>query len=382
MENITRNTYICALHWPGEKRPTEEFPDPLKANFTKKEKEKASSRKRRNPVARSRTLPGAVPQKRQKLISDEDSFSSEQEVMDPPSPEIELEREASQQETSASHSHSQGTQTEFSKYLLSAKIDTMLLKNEVALMRGDPKTTPKVVSSISFEAIDETFCWPNSLTQFEALYNFLNCICPLDSLTFWNCKEPTKAGNGQKAGPESQFSTREQLFICILRLRRGFTIKTMAILLSSEDRPVKESIIRKFFTTYIQLMYKVFRDMETVMFPTRDQMQGSLPKVFKTMKNIRCIVDCTEFRVEMPRDYAQQGNTYSSYKHSNTFKCLIAVTSNGGACFVSDLFEGDIDDMKIFNESGIMKHIRPNDLILADRGFTQYSICSITCRQR
>ena len=29
----------------------------------------------------------------------------------------------------------------------------MLLKNEVALMRGDPKTTPKVVSSISFEAI-------------------------------------------------------------------------------------------------------------------------------------------------------------------------------------------------------------------------------------
>ena len=106
------------------------------------------------------------------------------------------------------------------------------------------------------------------------------------------------------------------------------------------------------------------------MFPTRDQMQGSLPEVFKTMKNIRCVVDCTEFRVEMPQDYVQQGNTYSSYKHSNTFKCLIAVTPNGGACFVSDLFEGDIDDMKIFQESGIMKHIRPNNLILADRGFT------------
>ena len=91
--------------------------------------------------------------KKQKLISDKDSFSSEQEVTDPPSPEIELEREVDQQETSASHSHSQGTQTEFSKYLLSAKIDTMLLKNEVALMRGYPKTTPKVVSSISFQAI-------------------------------------------------------------------------------------------------------------------------------------------------------------------------------------------------------------------------------------
>ena len=29
-----------------------------------------------------------------------------------------------------------------------------------------------------------------------------------------------------------------------------------------------------------------------------------------------------------------------------------------------------IDDMKIFQESCIMKHIRPNDLILADHGFT------------
>ena len=273
-----------------------------------------------------------MPQKRQKLISDEDSFSSEQEVMDPPSSEIELEREVGQQETSASHrhSHSQGTQTEFSKYLLSAKIDTMLLKNEVALMRGDPKITPKVVSSISFEAIATNSALmkhfvgltapppPPPPPQFEALHNFLNCSCPLDSLTFWNCTEPTKAGNGQKAGPESQFSTREQLFLCILRLRRGFMIKTMAILLSSEARPVKESTIRKFFTTYIQLMYKVFRDMETVMFPTRDQMQGSLPKVFKTMKNIQCIVDCTEFRVEMPRDYAQQ-------HHCMTFCALIRI---------------------------------------------------------
>ena len=69
------------------------------------------------------------------------------------------------------------------------------------------------------------------------------------------------------------------------------------------------------------------------------------------------------------RDFARQGNTFSSYKHANTFKCLIAVTPNGGACFISDLFEGDIDDVRIFKESGIMKH-QPYDLVLANRGFT------------
>ena len=40
------------------------------------------------------------------------------------------------------------------------------------------------------------------------------------------------------------------------------------------------------------------------------------------------------------------------------------------ACFVSDLFEGDIGDVAIFKESGLMKHLKPYDLVLADRGFT------------
>ena len=37
---------------------------------------------------------------------------------------------------------------------------------------------------------------------------------------------------------------------------------------------------------------------------------------------------------------------------------------------MSDLFEGDINDIQIFEESGILKHIHPYDIILADRGFT------------
>ena len=106
----------------------------------------------------------------------------------------------------------------------------MLLKNEVALMRGDPKTTLKVVSSISFEAIANNSALMKHFVgltapQFEPLYNFLNCICPLDSLTFWNCKEPTKAGNGQKAGPESQFSTREQLFFLYSETKKSIYVK-------------------------------------------------------------------------------------------------------------------------------------------------------------
>jgi hypothetical protein len=34
------------------------------------------------------------------------------------------------------------------------------------------------------------------------------------------------------------------------------------------------------------------------------------------------------------------------------------------------MYEGDIGDVKIFEESGILRYINPGDIILADRGFT------------
>ena len=54
--NITRNTYICALHsWLGEKGPTEEFPDPLKANFSPAQASRASV-KRKAPASRAKPV--------------------------------------------------------------------------------------------------------------------------------------------------------------------------------------------------------------------------------------------------------------------------------------------------------------------------------------
>ena len=97
-------------------------------------------------------------------------------------------------------------------------------------------------------------------------------------------------------------------------------------------------------------MYKIMREMNHVIFPAKEQSRRFLPKIFKTNKNIPCSVDCTEFRIKNLATFLQQVNTYSSYKHTNTYKCMIACTPNV-AYFVSDLFEGDISDVQIFEES-------------------------------
>ena len=51
-KNVNKNTYICALHWPGGKGHTVEFSDPLKANLTPTQAGRASAPKRKAPKSR------------------------------------------------------------------------------------------------------------------------------------------------------------------------------------------------------------------------------------------------------------------------------------------------------------------------------------------
>ena len=51
-------------------------------------------------------------------------------------------------------------------------------------------------------------------------------------------------------------------------------------------------------------------------------------------------------------------------------KCLIAVNPNGAACFISDLYEGSIDDVTLSSQCGILKYINPRDSLSVDKGFT------------
>lgn len=57
----------------------------------------------------------------------------------------------------------EGTQTVFEKYMLSAKVETMILKNEVSTMKDQGQ---KIVSSLSFEVITQS---PDLMKHFVGL---------------------------------------------------------------------------------------------------------------------------------------------------------------------------------------------------------------------
>jgi len=160
-KNVNKNTYICALHWPGGKGPTVEFPDPLKANLTPTQTGRASAPKRKAPKSREEPVT-----KQKKVINENygvqsDGFlefipTDDQELLESSTTDAinesttfdedqvmcDVTRKHMYENLSGKLVSDQETQTVYSKYELSAKVETMILKNEVSTSKLLP---PKIV---------------------------------------------------------------------------------------------------------------------------------------------------------------------------------------------------------------------------------------------
>lgn len=371
INKVKRDTYICSLHFIGKNGPTEENPDPILATLSSKELVKIGS-KRKAPTIRELTPSNNKRQKSEKFEESENTEKNVQEenmtdgiaagratCFDGDGGDVHVEDEHLEHSDETAIKVDNYTQTvDYNKHVIASKVDNLILRNELKLMGTTSKHQESCMNINIILASEEKSMYFVGLTpkHFWCLYDFLG---PAKfNLSYWGSKNESSRKN-------CKLSIPEQLFITLMRLRRGFNIYTLAHFYN-----VSVYLVRTVFRTWIMFMFYQFKDLKYKMFPERQAFRKTLPKVFKPFKNIRASIDCTEFKCEMPRNYSQQGNMYSSYKSHCTMKCLIAVNPNGAACFISDLFEGSISDVDIFQKSGIMEHINPQDAFLVDKGFT------------
>ena len=97
--------------------------------------------------------------------------------------------------------------------------------------------------------------------EFDVLFDFLG-----QAKYNLNCWNPTaqKKVKSLKLSSNKLFTQKQQLFVTLMRLRRGFNMYTLSHFYS-----VSEFCIRKVFTTWIMFLYHNFKDLKDLMFPDR-----------------------------------------------------------------------------------------------------------------
>ena len=112
-----------------------------------------------------------------------------------------------------------------------------------------------------------------------------------------------------------------------------------------------------------------------VFWPTKESIHITKPHRYRSLPDIRAIIDCSEIFIETPKDPILQNLTWSDYKHHNTGKFLIAIAPNSQITFISKVYNGRASDKAITLHSNFLEHCDPYDLIQADKGFNIAKEC-------
>ncbi|XP_037529268.1 uncharacterized protein LOC119406607 [Rhipicephalus sanguineus] len=131
---------------------------------------------------------------------------------------------------------------------------------------------------------------------------------------------------------------------------------------------MSESQVSRVFTTWINFLERELSHLNHI--PSREEIRAHLPKSFRHFENTRLVLDATEVRIQRPSSQSAQRQTFSPYKHFNTYKVLIGCTPDGYIAFASRLWGGSVSDKAILQSSGLLDKLDPGDAIMVDKGFT------------
>ena len=118
-----------------------------------------------------------------------------------------------------------------------------------------------------------------------------------------------------------------------MRVRKSFDVKFLA-----DTFGISPGQVSKIHNTWITFLSQELSFL--VPLPSGSEMQKSLPKKFKGFENVKIIIDCLELLIQRPKIPSSQKITWSSYKHWNTVKSLVAITPTGVISLILFLLYG------------------------------------------
>ncbi|KAM7295722.1 hypothetical protein ISCGN_020994 [Ixodes scapularis] len=192
---------------------------------------------------------------------------------------------------------------------------------------------------------------------FDELYKFLEPRAA--RMTYWHGDTKTDGEMKRRTG---KLDLRDEFFMVLVRLRTGMAGREL-----SRNFNITEAHVSKVFTTWINFLQRELRAL--IYFPTVLETRKKLPDSFHKFPNTRIVLDATEVRTQKPSALLAQRQTFSPYKHYNTYKAIVGCTPNGYICYVSGLWGGSASDRTIVEDSELMGQLQPGDAIMVDKGF-------------
>ncbi|XP_046588329.1 uncharacterized protein LOC124293084 isoform X3 [Neodiprion lecontei] len=308
IDDVTKDTYICSLHFHGESGPTEKNPDPLsyqefqqidksidkvvKVRTSLFEKYKRAAMEGENESEKTKI--NNISTVAQKSTAHEEIFNVPddtacfiQQIL----PDQSAEMRILEEETNCEGTNKFTT--------IEIQTDSIKMRNKsVQVKLQKNSAVEKFVNAIR---IDEKKCIFYTSLNFEqilALHRFLSPAC--DNLEYWGNRE-TKNKSCENSN-KYKLTSMQQLILVLLRLRMGYLIEDLAYKFD-----VSTGFVSKICTTWIYFLHNEFTtQLKPFMFPSRKTIAETLPKIFRSIKNIRVIVDCAEFFCQSPTNFEHQ----------------------------------------------------------------------------
>ena len=246
---------------------------------------------------------------------------------------------------------------------LLARIEALEAEN--SMLRGSSSAQKGKPDRFGINKIKHNDQWVSFYTGFQSysiLLAFFQFLGPaVSKLHYWGTKE-----GARKRQRPMKLPPIDQLLMTLMKLKLNLKVLDLAFRFG-----VSPAAVSRYITTWICFMYHHLKEIDWM--PSVEQVAGTLPSAFQSRyPTTYAIIDGSEIFIETPSDLHMQSSTWSSYKHHNTAKFLIAVTPNGCVSHISPLFVGSISDVELTRVSGLLARLENKGgiSIMADRGFT------------
>ena len=163
-----------------------------------------------------------------------------------------------------------------------------------------------------------------------------------------------------------RLSIADRIIMSFMKLRRAISYEILAVTFKCTSRKSCKRIILKTLNVLSVALKPLIN------FPLRKPLND---KCVCEFSKVRCILNRIEIAIRKPKNESRRLATRSLRKKMHSLKLMIAVSTDGTVCFVSQAYDGGTSCGEIFERSNFLKLLEKDDGLMLLKDFPIDDVC-------